>query len=142
MRRVRRSALAGVVLLALAPPAWAIDREGAWRGETSQGRALRFTVDAEPTIRSVRLTVEYENDVCAAVVRWDFGVAARIADDGTFRIRLVDELDERDLVVLKGEFLTRRRAEGTFRSVLVEEDCGELRARGTWVATRVSEPAA
>ena len=129
--------LAMIILGTTAPAAVAASREGTYTGSTSQDRPFRLAVGGDERIRLVRITIEYENAECVDHARWDFGLSSRIRDDGTFRIKLVDEGDDRNTVVLNGEFTSRRRVEGTFRSTLHEgHGCGDLRASGTWSATR------
>jgi len=139
MRRSSRWIVAaGVIgMMASAVPAWGATRGGTWSGDTSQGRALRFKVGADERIAFVPVTIDYENEDCLEHVRWEFGLSSRIRDDDTFRLDLVDEQDDRDSALILGEFVSNRRAEGTFRSALAEGGgCGELMAKGTWTAIR------
>ena len=124
-------------------PASAASRAGTWRGDTSQDFGIRFIVGDDERVKTVKVTIEYESDECILQVTWEFGLDSRIRDDGTFRLDLVDDQDDRDTALILGEFVTRQRAEGTFRSSLVEGGgCGDLKGKGTWTAKRVSDPAA
>lgn len=126
-----------LLLVLSAVPAGAVSSEGKWRGETSQDFKLVFIVGDDDRIKTVEAKVEYENDVCVRAVTWSFGLDVRVRDDGTFRLSLAEDNDDRDTLLIRGEFLTRRRAEGTFRGTFSDGGaCNDLRAKGTWVAKR------
>ena len=124
-----------IVLTAL--PAGAATREGKWRGETSQDFKIVVIVGDDERIKTVEVKVEYDNDACVREVTWGFGLDVRVRDDGTFRLNLADDNDDRDTLLIRGEFVTRRRAEGTFRGTFFDGGaCNDLKAKGTWVAKR------
>jgi hypothetical protein len=123
--------IAGVLLAA--SPAAAVNRDGLYRGMTSQDRLIRFVVEGEE-IRDVRLSVFHES--CNLTVLATSGnVAFRIEDDNTFVMRFFAN-GRSDKVVVRGEFTSRNRARGTFRSVQDNADCTNI-VRGTWRVLRV-----
>jgi hypothetical protein len=140
MRSLRRwiVPVAATLVVLSGLPADAATREGTWRGDTSQDFRVRFIVGDDERIKDITIKIEYENDTCVRTVTWGFGLDVRIRDDDTFRLRLADDADDRDTAVIRGEFVTRRRAEGTFRGTFSDGGaCNDLGAKGTWVAKRV-----
>jgi len=140
MRKVMRiiGPILALSLVLWATPAGAATRAGTWRGRTSQDLRIRFIVGSSERIREVGVRIEYENDTCVRVVTWRFGLDVSVRDDGTFRLNLVDDRDDRNTARIRGEFVTRRRAEGTFRGTYSDGGpCNDLGAKGTWVAKRV-----
>ena len=131
--------LAAALLIVLAgSPASAATRAGRWRGDTSQGFKILLIVGDDERIKDVEVKIEYENDTCIRDVSWGFGLDVRVRDDGTFRVNLVDDRDDRDTALIRGGFVTHRRAEGTFRGTFSDGgSCNDLTAKGTWVAKRV-----
>jgi hypothetical protein len=133
--RYRSSAVVafGVVVVLLGPaPAAAINRDGLFRGATSQDRAIRFVVDGGD-ISNVRFSIFHRP--CNLTVTATSGpVAFPIADDGAFVMRFFSG-DGDTAVVARGEFTSRDRARGTFRSVQESRGCGDV-ARGSWRAHR------
>lgn len=136
----RRSIVVAVTVTAFlvaASPAAAIDREGLYRGLTSQNRAIRFVVEGRE-IGDVRLSVFHE--ACNLTVLAESGdFTFGIADDGTFAMRFFAN-QRRDKVVVRGEFRSRLRARGQFRSVQDNRDCQDV-VRGTWSVERVTAAA-
>jgi hypothetical protein len=126
-------ALGTAVMLLPTSPAAAVDRDGQYRGTTSQDRHIRFVADGGE-IGNVRLPVFHQ--ACNLTVLATSGaVRFRIADDGTFVIRFFDS-DRETTVVVRGEFTSRERVRGTFRSERDSRGCRDV-ARGTWRAHRV-----
>lgn len=127
------AAVVGACLLA-AVPALAVDRDGVWKGSTSQDRAVRFEVEGD-TITAVKISVLHEAcnlTVTANSRRTDFS----ISDDGAFTMRFFGG-EGRDRLVVRGEFTSRRRAKGVVRSFQDSPDCRE-RLTQTWRVRRVS----
>lgn len=128
-RLVRHSApLLLVVAFAVASvPAGATPRDGTFEGTTSQDRRIRFTVD-QTTIKSITIVIAHSH--CSLTVRARVRhLGVRVQSDDTFTVRLTDGVT----IVVKGEFDTRRRASGTFRSVQAGKQCDD-RITGTWDA--------
>jgi hypothetical protein len=124
-------------LVLAASPAVAVDRDGLYRGQTSQNRPMRFTVESDE-IGDVRLSVFHE--ACNLVVVATSGeVTFAIADDNTFVIKFFAN-QRRDKIVVRGEFTSRNRAKGRFRSVQDNQDCSDI-VRGTWRVLRVETAA-
>lgn len=135
MSRSRRATaiLVSVAFLALAamPAASAAWHEGRWVGETSQGRIIKFRVNASAEITFLKVVIEVAG-MTGCVVTWTSrNIEAPIRDDGTFVVKGSDGLDT---VVVKGELLSRRRAEGTAKTSLVGECIGKKKV--TWEARR------
>ena len=141
MQRRRLTPIIAIVVAVLvigAPPAHAVSREGTYKGSTSQDRPIKLRVGDDERIHVVRITIEYEDATCLTHVLWDFQLSARIRDDATFHLKLVDDADARNEVVLNGEFTSRRRVKGTFRSTVHRSGgCVDVRASGDWSATKV-----
>jgi hypothetical protein len=132
----RRVALVAIVMAAAliaAAPAAAVNRDGLYRGLTSQARPIRFEVDGGQ-IADVRLSVFHE-PCKLAVVATSGDVEFGIEDDNTFVMRFANE--RRDKIVVRGEFTSRNRARGTFRSVQDNRDCTDV-VSGTWRVERVA----
>jgi len=126
-------ALGSAVVLLATSPAAAVNRDGPYRGTTSQDRPIRFVVDGGE-ISDVRLPV-FHQPCNLTVLAKSGAVRFRIADDGTFVIRFFDS-DRETTVVVRGEFTSRERVRGTFRSKRDSRGCRDV-ARGTWRAHRV-----
>ena len=134
MRQPRyRSALGSAAVLLAASPAAAVNRDRPYQGTTSQDRPIRFVVDGGQ-ISDVRLPV-FHQPCNLTVLATSGAVRFRIADDGTFVIRFFDN-DRETTVVVRGEFTSRERVRGTFRSERDTHGCRDV-ARGTWRAHRV-----
>jgi hypothetical protein len=130
-------AVAVTAVLLAASPAAAIDRDGDYRGLTSQNRPVRFTVE-DREIRNVRLSAFHE--ACnLAVVATSGDITFAIADDNTFVMKFFAN-QRRDKIVVRGEFTSRIRARGTFRSVQDNRDCQDI-VRGTWSVERIETAA-
>jgi hypothetical protein len=120
------------MLLATSPAA-AVNRDGQYSGTTSQDRHIRFVVDGGE-ISNVHVPIFHQ--ACNLTVLATSGaVRFGIADDGTFMIRFFDSNRE-TTVVVRGEFTSRERVRGTFRSERDSRGCRDV-ARGTWRAHRV-----
>jgi hypothetical protein len=126
-------ALGSAAILLAASPAAAVDRDGQYRGTTSQDRHIRFVVGGGE-IGNVRLPV-FHRACNLTVLATSGAVMFPIADDGTFVIRFFDG-DRETTVVVRGEFTRRERVRGTFRSERDSRGCRDV-ARGTWRAHRV-----
>jgi hypothetical protein len=132
-RRLAVFAVAVATFSLTASPAGAVDRDGVYRGSTSQDRAMRFVVEGRE-ISNVRLTVFHRP--CDLIVITDSGdVTFRIADDNTFEMRFFAS-ERRSELLVRGEFTSRLRARGRFRSVQDDRDCRDT-VRGTWRLVRV-----
>ena len=125
-------ALGSAVVLLATSPASAVNRDGPYRGTTSQDRPIRFVVDGGE-IGDVRLSV-FHQPCNLTVLATSGAVSFPIADDGTFVIRFFDS-DRETTVVVRGEFTSRERVRGTFRSERDTHGCRDV-ARGTWRAHR------
>lgn len=126
-------ALGSAVVLLATSPAAAVNRDGPYRGTTSQDRPIRFVVDGGE-IGDVRLSV-FHQPCNLTVLATSGAVRFPIADDGTFVIRFFDS-DRETTVVVRGEFTSRERVQGTFRSERDSQGCRDV-ARGTWRGHRV-----
>jgi hypothetical protein len=134
--RARLGFVAAVVgaFLLVSEPALGVNRDGVWRGSTSQDRTIRFEVDGD-TITAVKTSVLHRScnlTVTANSRRTDFP----IRDDGTFRMRFFGG-EGRDRLVVRGKFRSSRDAKGIIRSFQESPDCRTNLTR-TWTATRAS----
>lgn len=130
-----RSALvaaATTATLLAADPALGVNRDGLYTGSTSRDRPIRFEVQGDD-IRRMRIRVIHA-DCNLAVVARSAGVTFSIQDDNTFVMRFFGD-DRDDRIVVRGEFTSRLRARGTFRSVQRNRDCRDT-VRGTWKVVR------
>jgi hypothetical protein len=134
MTKVRLALLSAVTIAALlvAAPALGVNRDGLYTGSTSQDRPIRFEVrDGE--IAGVRISVFHP--ACNLVVVGRSGdVTFQIRDDNTFTMKFFGN-ERADRIVVRGEFTSRNRAIGTFRSVQDNRECRDL-VRGTWRVVR------
>lgn len=122
-----------VAFLALAaiPAASAASPQGTWAGDTSQGRAIKFRVNASEQITFLKVVIEVPG-MFGCVVTWTSrNIRAPIRDDGTFVVKGQDGLDS---IVVKGEVVARRRAEGTAKTSLAGDCIGKKKV--TWEARR------
>jgi hypothetical protein len=119
----------------VAAPALGVNRDGLYAGSTSQDRPIRFEVrDGE--IVAVRIAVFHA--ACSLVVVGRSGrVTFQIRDDNTFTMKFFGN-ERADRIVVRGEFTSRNRAKGTFRSVQDNRDCRDS-VRGTWRVIRRAE---
>jgi hypothetical protein len=125
------AAVVGASLL-VAVPALGVNRDGIWKGSTSQDRTVRFEVEGN-TITAVKISVLHEScnlTVNARARRTEFP----IRDDGTFTMRFFGG-EGRDRLVVRGEFTSHRRATGVVRSFQASPDCRENQTE-SWTATR------
>jgi hypothetical protein len=131
---VRLALLLAVTTAALlvAAPALGVDRDGLYTGSTSQDRTIRFEVrDGE--IANVRISV-FHTSCNLVVVGRSGGVTFAIQDDNTFTMKFFGN-ERADRIVVRGEFTSRNRATGTFRSVQDNRECRDS-IRGTWRVVR------
>lgn len=119
--------------LLVASPALGVNRDGVWRGATSQDRTIRFEVDGD-TISAVKVSV-FHAPCSLTVVARARDTAFPIRQDGSFTLRFFGGENAEDRVVVQGEFRTRQRARGTFRSVQGNAECQDT-VTGTWIAFR------
>lgn len=127
------AAVVGACFL-VSEPALGVNRNGVWKGSTSQDRTIRFEVKGD-TITAVKTSVLHRScnlTVTANSRRTDFP----IRDDGTFTMRFLGG-EGRDRLVVRGKFTSRRDAKGIIRSFQESPDCGTSLTR-TWTATRAS----
>ena len=118
-------------VLASMPSALASVPAGTFAGDTSQDRPVTVRVNAKEEVTFFKVVIEVTG-MFGCVVTWKAGdLDAPIADDGTFVVRGEDGLDS---VVVKGEFVSRRRAEGTAKTSLIGDCIGDKKV--TWSATR------
>jgi hypothetical protein len=127
------AAVAGACLL-VAAPALGVNRNGVWRGSTSQDRTVRFEVQGD-TITAVKISALHE-DCNLTVTARTRGTQFPIGDDGTFTMRFFGG-EGRDRLVVRGEFTSRGRAKGVVRSFQDSPDCRDNLTR-TWTVTRAS----
>jgi hypothetical protein len=118
--------------LLVAVPALGVNRDGAYTGTTSQDRPIRFDVRGDEIAR-VRIAV-FHAACNLVVVGRSGGVTFAIQDDNTFTMRFFGN-ERADRIVVRGEFTSRNRARGTFRSVQDNAECRDL-VRGTWRVVR------
>ena len=131
-------AVVGTCLL-VAVPALGVNRDGLWKGSTSQDRIVRFEVEGD-TITAVKTSVFHE--ACNLVVLANQrNTAFAIDEDGAFTIRFFGGINAQDRLVLKGEFTSRQRARGTFRSIQDNPDCQDSVSR-TWSVQKLPAPVA
>ena len=125
------AAVLGACLL-VAVPALGVNRDGVWKGSTSQDRTIRFEVDGD-TITAVKISILHEtcNLTVSARAR-DTGF--EIDDDGAFTMRFFGG-EGRDRLVVRGEFTSHRRAKGIVRSFQNSPDCRETLTEA-WSVTR------
>lgn len=135
-RLVAMTAIASLAVLVPMPSAVAGVHEGRFRGETEQARKISFRVNRHEEVTSLSVVVEVLGPT-GCVIGWDAAdVDEVINEDGTFVIR---GEQNQDTLVVRGEFVSRRKAEGTAKTIMV--GACEGREKVTWVATRVEQPA-
>lgn len=122
------AAVVGACLL-VAVPALGVNRDGVWKGSTSQERTFRFEVEGD-LITAVKTSVFHESCNLVVLARHR-NTAFAIDEDGAFTMRFFGGTNAQNRLVLKGEFTSRRRARGTFRSVQDNADCRDT-VSGTW----------
>lgn len=137
--RVRRliamTAIASLAVLVPMPSAVAGVHQGRFRGETEQARKITFRVNRQEEITFLRVVIEVPGPT-GCVIEWDAtDVDEPIQEDETFVIR---GEQSRDTLVVRGEFVSRRKAEGTAKTIMV--GACEGRKRVAWTATRVEQP--
>jgi hypothetical protein len=111
-RLVAMTAIASLAVLVPMPSAAAGVHQGRFRGETEQARKIAFRVNRQEEITFLRVVIEVPGP-SGCVVGWDAtDVDEPIAKDGTFVIR---GEENRDTLVVRGEFVSRRKAEAPRR---------------------------
>lgn len=124
-------AMSALVVLAAMPSALASVPAGTFAGETAQDRPITVRVNDRDEVTFFKVVLEVPG-ILGCVVTWKAGnLHEPIASDGSFVLRGEDGLDS---VVVKGEFVSRRRAEGTAKTSLIGECIGSKKV--TWSATR------
>lgn len=118
--------------LLVAAPALGVNRDGLYTGSTSQDRPLRFEVEGGE-IANVRISV-FHTSCNLVVVGRSGGVTFAIQDDNTFTMKFFGN-ERSDRIIVRGEFTSRNRAIGTFRSVQDNRECRDS-VRGTWRVVR------
>ena len=142
---IRRKARLGIVAavvgacLLVAVPALGVNRDGVWKGLTSQDRTTRFEVEGD-LITAVKTSVFHEACNLVVLAR-QRNTSFAIEDDGSFTMRFFGGTNAQDRLVLKGEFTSRQRARGTFRSVQDNTDCQDT-VSGTWRVEKLPAPVA
>jgi hypothetical protein len=130
--------VAGVIgaCLLVAAPALGVNRDGVWKGLTSQDRTIRFEVEGS-AITAVKISAFHEacNLVVLAKQR---NTTFAIDDDGSFTIRFFGGTNAQDRLVVRGEFRSRQRARGTFRSVQDNAGCSDT-VTGTWSVQKLPD---
>jgi hypothetical protein len=133
-RLVAMTAIAALAVLVPMPSAVAGVHEGRFRGETEQARKITFRVNRQEEVTSLRVVIEVPGPT-GCLIEWDAAdVDEPIQGDGTFVIR---GEENRDVLVVRGEFLSRRKAEGTAKTIMI--GACEGRAKVAWTATRVEQ---
>jgi hypothetical protein len=132
------AAAVGACLL-VAVPALGVNRDGVWKGSTSQDRIIRFEVEGD-LITAVKTSVFHE--ACNLVVLANQrNTAFAIDEDGAFTMRFFGGDNARDRLIVRGEFTSRKRARGTFRSIQDNPGCHDT-AGGTWSVEKLPAPVA
>lgn len=132
---IRRKARLGIVAavvgacLLVAVPALGVNRDGVWKGLTSQDRTIRFEVEGD-TITALKISVFHETCNLVVLAR-QRNTSFAIDEDGAFTMRFFGGTNAQDRLIVQGEFTSRQRARGTFRSVQDNPDCSD-RVSGTW----------
>lgn len=125
------AAVVGSSLL-VAVPALGANRNGVWKGSTSQNRTFRFEVERGAITAFSTLVLHQD---CNLTVTADSrSIEFPISDDGTFTMRFYGG-EGRDRLVIRGEFTSRLRANGVVRSFQASSDCRET-LTPTWTARR------
>lgn len=133
-RLIAMTAIASLAVLVPMPSATAGVHKGRFRGETEQARNISFRVNRQEEITSLRVVIEVPGPT-GCVIDWDAtDVDEPIQKDGTFVIR---GEQSRDTLVVRGEFVSRRKAEGSAKTIMV--GACEGRTKVAWTATRVEQ---
>jgi hypothetical protein len=129
--KVRLGFVAAVVgaCLLVAVPALGVNRSGVWEGLTSQGRTARFRVEGD-TITAVKISAFHVACNLVVLAR-QRNTSFAIGEDGSFTMRFFGGVNAQDRLIVKGEFTSRHRARGTFRSIQDNPDCRDS-VSGTW----------
>ena len=142
--RIRSKARLGLVAavvgasLLVAAPALGVNRDGIWKGSTSQDRTIRFEVEGD-TITAVKISVFHETCNVVVLARQrdaDF----HIRNNGSFTMQFFGGDNAEDRLVVRGEFANRHRATGTFRSVRGNAGCRDSLS-GSWGVNKLPGPA-
>ena len=137
-RKARLGIVAGVIgtCLLVAVPALGVNRDGVWRGSTSQDRTVRFEVEGD-TITAMKISVFHEACNLVVLAR-QRNTTFAIEDDGSFTMRFFGGTNAQDRLIVKGEFRSRQRARGTFRSVQDNAGCSDT-VTGTWSVQKLPD---
>ena len=131
------AAVVGACLF-VAVPALGVNRDGLWQGSTSQDRPIRLEVEGH-TITAVKISAFHE--ACNLVVLANQrNTSFAIDEGGTFTMRL-GGANAQDRLIVRGEFTSRHRAKGTFRSIQDNPDCRDT-VNGTWTVEKLPAPVA
>lgn len=131
-RLVALATVASLAVLVPMPSAVAGVHEGRFRGQTEQARKVSLRVNRQEEVTSLRIVIEVPGPT-GCVVEWDAkDVDEAIRKDGRFVLR---GEQNRDSLVVRGEFVSRRKAEGTAKTVMVGACEGTKKV--SWVAKRV-----
>lgn len=132
------AAVVGACLL-VAVPALGVNRDGAWKGLTSQDRTSRFEVEGD-TITAVKISAFHETCNLVVLAR-QRNTSFAIDEDGAFTMRFFGGANAQDRLIVRGEFTSRQRARGTFRSIQDNADCSDT-VNGTWSVEKLPAAAA
>lgn len=137
--RARLGFVAAVIgtCLILAVPALGVNRDGVWQGSTSQDRPIRFEVEGD-TITAVKISAFHEACTLVVLARLR-DTSFAIEDDGSFRMRFFGGDNAQDRLIVRGEYTSRLRARGTFRSIQDNRDCRGT-VSGTWRVEKLPAP--
>ena len=128
--------VAGACLL-VAVPALGVNRDGIWKGSTSQDRTIRFEVESD-TITAVKISVFHETCNVVVLAR-QRDTAFHIRNNGSFTMQFFGGHNAEDRLVVRGEFTNRHRATGTFRSIRGNAGCRDSNS-GSWRANKLRGP--
>lgn len=132
------AAVVGACLL-VAVPALGVNRDGVWKGLTSQDRTTRFEVEGD-TITAVKISAFHEPCTRVVLARQRHTSFA-IDEDGAFTMRFFGGPNAGDRLIVRGEFTSRQRAKGTFRSIQNTAGCDD-NVSGTWSVQKLPAAAA
>lgn len=139
--RARLAFVAAVVgtCLLVAVPALGVNRDGVWKGVTSQDRTIRFEVEGD-TITAVKISAFHEACTLVVLARLR-NTSFAIDEDGAFRMRFFGGDNAQDRLIVRGEFTSRQRAKGIFRSTQDNPGCRDT-VSGTWSVEKLPLAAA
>jgi hypothetical protein len=134
-RKARLGFVAAVIgaFMLVAAPALGVNHDGVWKGSTSQDRTIRFEVEGD-TITAVKISVSHE-DCNLVVLARQRNTASHIRANGGFTMRFFAGDNAEDRLVVRGEFTSRQRTRGAFRSIQASAGCQDS-VTGTWHVRR------